>query len=212
MKSAMTTCFVRLRNVPLAARMWPLAICVLLSSCAYHFGSSNRSLPGGYTKVSVPIFKNSTGEVGVETYFTTAMIEELERHDLAEVTGEHDAQVELQGTIQNIRYERGAYQPIPSDTSSGGQPNPDLIPLGTALAKEYYISVSTEVKLVRRSDQKVLWSNTFNSRRQYPAPYITTIGLNSANALYNHSARLQNIATMAKEMMEQAHNHMTENF
>lgn len=196
MKSAMTKCLSLLSLLLIAA---------LFASCAYHFGSTNRSLPGGYTKVSVPIFKNSTGEPGVETYFTTAIIEELERHDLAEVTGEHDAQAVLQGTIQNIRFDRTAYYQ-PDATSA------ERIPEGTALNKEYYITINAEVKLIRRSDQKVLWSNTFTSRRQYLAPLITTIGLNSANALYNHSARLQNIATMAKEMMEQAHNHMTENF
>ncbi|MEQ1876874.1 MAG: LPS assembly lipoprotein LptE [Bdellovibrionia bacterium] len=164
----------------------------------------DRSLPGGYTKVSVPVFKNGTAETGIESYFTGAMIEELERHGLADVTNEDDSQVVVRGTIQSIRYERGAYQSGDLLTSAGV---PDAV-----LAKEYYINVNAEVKLIRRSDQKVLWSSTFDGRRLYQAPQITTKGLNSANSLYNHSARLQNIATMAKEMMEQAHNHMTENF
>jgi hypothetical protein len=176
---------------------WILALLFLQSSCAYHFGTLKRTLPGGYTKVAVPIFKNSSSEPGIETYFTSAMIEELERHDMADVTGEDDAQVVLEGTIQSIRYERGAYF----------SPEPN-----TALNTEYYINVNTEVKLIRKSDQKLLWSNVFSGRRQYYAPQITINGLKSANALYNHSARLRNLGTIAKEMMEQAHNHMTENF
>lgn len=160
-------------------------------------------MPGGYNKVSVPVFKNATAEPGIESYFTSAMIEELERHGLADVTIEDDAQVVVTGTINSVRYERGAYL----SSTELSQNLPDAV-----MAKEYYINVNALVKLVRKSDQKVLWSSTFDGRRLYQAPQITIKGLNSANALYNHSARLQNIATMAKEMMEQAHNHMTENF
>jgi curli biogenesis system outer membrane secretion channel CsgG len=174
-------------------------------SCAYHFGAIKKSLPGCYNKVSVPVFKNKTQETGIENFFTRAMIEELERNRFADVTNEDEAQVILEGTITDLKYERGAYF---SATDNLGVTLPDQ----TALSKEYYIDVTTELKLVRKADHKVLWSSTYDGQKQYPAPRITTKGLNSANALYNHSARLQNIAAIAKEMMAQAHNHMTENF
>jgi hypothetical protein len=174
-------------------------------SCAYHFGALKRSLPGGYNKVSVPVFKNKTQETGVEAFFTTAMIEELERNRFANVTEDEEAQVVLEGTVTSISYNRGAY-------FSSGDDLGVTLPEGTVLTKEYYVTATTQLRLIRKSDQKVLWVSSYNSEKQYPAPQITIKGLNSANALYNHSARLQIVSALAKEMMAQAHNHMTENF
>src|SRR5687768_11191615 len=100
-------------------------------SCAYHFGALKRSLPGGYNKVSVPVFKNSTQEPGIESFFTTAMIEELERNRFASVTPDEEAQVVLEGTVTSIAYDRGAFF---SQDDLGV-----TLPGDASLAKEYYV-------------------------------------------------------------------------
>jgi hypothetical protein len=186
----------RLRRVFLTALI--LLTLPLLASCAYHFAAAKRALPGGYNRLSIPIFKNRTSEPGIESFFTKAMIEELERNKYAEITTGDDAQVILEGEITGLTYVRGASTEVPN--------------IKVQLATEYRVVISTAVRLVRRSDQKVLWEGLFSGEKQYPAPRITMENLNSANAIYNHSAQLQNIAVLARSMMAQAHSQMTENF
>ena len=175
---------------------------LLFSGCAYRFGLAERRIPGGYELVAVPVFKNETPEVGIETYFTNAMVRELERSKLAKVTDKSHAQVVLEGTVARLRYEKTA-------TVTGASGN---LPNGAALTTEYRIYVTTSLRLRRNSDQKVLWSATFEKETSYLAPKIGVPGLNSANALYNHSAHYQNIALLAVDMMSEAHDRLTENF
>ncbi len=189
-------------------------------SCAYHAGFGERAIPGGYTHIAVPVFKNHTIETGVEVYFTNAMIRELERSKLAKVTNRNDAQVTLEGIVTSVVFVPGAqtvskFNPTmnPNNINDIDTSNPtNPIPYGTALFHEYRILVTIELSLRRNSDQKVLWSGLFNGERKYDAPIVGSPILNSVNAVYNHSAHYQNIALMAGDMMSEAHDRMTENF
>lgn len=173
----------------------------LFSACAYHFTALKRHLPGGYDRVAVPMFKNKSFETGIESYFTAAMIEELERDHFAKVTSRDDAQVILEGNIGSVNYGAGAQVDDPA-----------LVTRDVVLSKEYRIYVSANLKLIRVSDQKILWSGGFSGEKQYPAPQMTIEGLDTSNATYNHSARMDNIKLLARDMMIQAHINMTENF
>lgn len=178
----------------------------LLSGCAYSMGTGERRLPEGYQLISVPVFKNSTQEVGVEVPFTNAMIRELERSQIARVVPKSDAQVVLEGDIQKISYE------VVNQVSCTPETCPIPIPLQTVLNTEYRVLVYTKMQLRRVSDSKILWSEEFNSQKSYLAPKIGLEGLNSANALYNHSARQENLSSMAVDIMAEAHGRLTENF
>ena len=173
------------------------------SSCAYHWGNPQRSLPGGYDRIAIPVFINQTFEPGVEAFFTGSLVEEVERNRLAKVVTKDESQVLVEGAVSKITYERGA-------ELGGGSFG--KLPSGTVLTKEYRIFVDVNLRLIRRSDGKVLWAGTFTGERRYPAPQITIPRLNSADALYNQSARMQNIRILAQDMMAKAHANMTENF
>jgi len=192
-----------------------LALCFLaislvgLSGCAYSMGVGDRRLPEGYTLVSIPVFRNSTQEVGVEVPFTNAIIRELERSQIAKVVSKSDAQVVLEGNIQKIQYD--VANQITCDAAPG-QSCPIPIPQKTVLNTEYRITVETKLELRRVSDNRVLWSEQFTNQKSYLAPKIGIEGLNSANALYNHSARQENLSSMAVDLMAEAHGRLTENF
>lgn len=177
----------------------------VLCSCGYNFGAVKRTIPGAYDRVAVPVFKNATSEVGVETYFTKAMVEEVERGHIGSVVLRDDAQVVIEGEIKSVNYAQGAT--IQRDDQSFKD-----MPRDTVLAKEYRITVETHLQVRRRSDQKVIWSGTFQGERRYPAPQVTRTQENTVNPLYNHSSRHQNIEVMAKDMMAEAYSNMTENF
>lgn len=173
------------------------------SGCGYHLGFRPRKLPGGYDQVSIPVFKNQTSEVGIESYFTNEMIRQLARSGVARVVGKNESPVTLEGIVEDIVFERSA---------KATQNEIIHLPLGAVLTTEYRVLVTTRVRLRRNSDNKVLWESVFQNERAYFAPQLGSAGLNSANALYNQSARHQNIAKMAVDMMVEAHDRLTESF
>ena len=176
-----------------------LGLLGLLSSCAYRWGHSNRGIPGGYRQVHVPMFKNYSMEPGIEALFTSAMIQEIERAKVAKVTDLTEAEVILEGEITDVSF-------TGENLSSSGPT------LGFSQAQQYLVSANVRLVLKRASDRKVLSSSTWNRKRTYLAPRVTQPGLNSVNPLYNQSARRQNLEIVAKAMMSDAHDRMTDNF
>lgn len=192
----------------LAALISRIFICSLMSSliasCAYRFGSPERRIPGGYHLLAVPVFSNKTQEVTIETFFTHSMIMEVEKSSLARVTPKEESQAILMGEITKISYILGTEI---TEKTQGFQ-----LPLGTVLSKEYRIIAEATIRLVRSSDMAVLWEGNVQGEKRYPAPVITKEVLNTANPLYNQSAKIQNIQQMAQDMMAEAYERMTENF
>lgn len=173
--------------------------------CAYHFGKTGRTLPGGYKYLSIPIFKNKTQEPGIEVAFTNAMIQEFERSRIAKVTSESLSDVKLVGELLTIQY-------IPVAQRFQGDGSDPYMPLGTVLNTNYRILITAKVHLVRQADNSEIWVGQFTGERTYVAPQVSIAGVNSVNPLYNLSARRQNIESVAGDMMSEAHDRITENF
>jgi hypothetical protein len=185
-----------------------ILVCAFLSSCAYRYGSPERRIPGGYHLIAVPVFKNKTQEVSIESFFTHSMIMEIEKSSLAQVTSKEESQAILLGEISNVEYVEGTEI---TPTTQGYH-----LPQNTVLAKEYRIKISAQIKLVRSSDMAVLWEGAVAGEKRYPAPVITKTTLNAAqptaNPLYNQSARILNIQQVSQDMMTEAYERLTENF
>lgn len=170
-----------------------------MTACAYRLGSPDRSLPGGYRQVTVPMFKNSSYEPGIEVAFTNALIQEFERARVVRVTEPSQAEVLVEGLIHKVDY-------------TADVPKSDGLPDGAVLSRSYTITVGATVTIRRQSDRSILWQGEFSGAKQYYSPQITATGLNTVNPLYNLSARRQNIDQIAIEMMSEAHDRLTENF
>lgn len=181
---------------------WILALftAFVTGGCAYHLGSADRSLPGGYRQVSIPVFRNLSQEVGIEVSFTNALITEFERSRSGKVVEPAQSEVQIEGEITSLQYL--------SDTNKSG----GTLPTGAVLTTEYQIQAKVKVTVRRVSDRSILWEGSFSRDRTYVAPQVTQAGLNTVNPLYNLSARRQNIEIMASDMMSEAHDRMTENF
>jgi hypothetical protein len=178
-----------------------------LSGCAYHMGYGDRQVPGGYRTVAVPVFKNISHEAGIEVYFTNAFVREMQRERVGTITDKANAQVTLEGTIDQVTYASGS--PI---LGTGFGPAGNGYPNGTVLNSAVRIGVATTLRLRRNSDQKILWEGSFTREQSYSTPRIGYEALSGANALYDHSARYQNIEALATDMMSEAHDRLTENF
>ncbi len=160
-------------------------------------------MPGGFTKVAVPVFKNRSQEPIIETYFTNAMLSEFQKAKIVDVVPQNLAEVVVEGEISQLKYQGQGF------LKAGDLSN---LPRETDLATEYVILLECQIKVRRAHDGYVLWQNRFRGEKTYSAPKITTPGLNSANPLYNISARRQNIESMAQDLMAEAYARMTENF
>ncbi|MBX2993595.1 MAG: hypothetical protein KF681_02195 [Bdellovibrionaceae bacterium] len=178
-----------------------LFLLLLTTGCAYRLGSPDRSLPGGYRQITIPVFRNLTQETGIEVAFTNALIQEFERSRTGRIVEPSQSEVTVEGEITSIQY-------LPGGKKEGG-----TLPSGVVLASEYRILIDAKIILRRVADRAVLWEGNFpNRERTYVAPQVTQGGLNTVNPLYNLSARRQNIEVMAADMMAEAHDRITENF
>ena len=68
------------------------------------------------------------------------------------------------------------------------------------------------LSIKKRNDEKILWNGQFTGERTFSAARIQAAIVNSANPLYNLSARRRNIAVLAQDMVAEANDKMTENF
>jgi hypothetical protein len=175
---------------------------ILLSftGCAYHFGPLRQSLPGDYKEVAIPVFDNRSQMVGIEVPFTNELIQQFQKSKVAEVVSRSDASVVLEGEIESVQFE-----PLGFVEGSG-------LPGNTVLTTQYRILVLIRLGLRKTADNQLLWSQVFKGERVYSAPQIKKEGFNSANPLYNHSAKHINIQAMAKTIMADAHDRIVERF
>lgn len=175
-----------------------LLLIALCSGCAYQFGNQ-RSLPRDAKTVTVPVFKNYTHETGIEAVFTDAMIREIERTGTAQVLPSQRSEVTLIGEIQNIQF-----------VSAGTQTQ--NLPQGTSLNLAYRVLVNLTLTLKKNEGGEVLWTSQFVGERAYNAPRVYDQKLNSANALYNQSSRIETLSQIARDLSLEAFNQMTERF
>ncbi len=184
---------------------------IWLCSCAYQFGYGNRKLPGGYAELSIPVFKNNTSFAGIEPYFTNALIREFESSKVARVIRRNRAPAYIERSVVEVEITPTAQVQGFTDITENNE-DTNYLPGNTVLDTAYRVVVTTLLELRRSSDKAVLWKNTFKNESVYNAPIISVPGVNSANPLYNSSARHQNIELIAKEMMKDAHDRITERF
>lgn len=162
-------------------------------------------MPGGYTQVAIPMFKNQSYEVGIEPYFTNSLIRRFSRSQVARVTEKESSPLLLLGFIDAVQIVNG---PAVDNKASQLTALPDQ----SVLITEYRLLVKTHIILKRKSDDKILWQGAFANEKVYTPPRIGGDIINSANATYNQSVKMETISQLAEDMMAEAHDRMTENF
>ena len=160
-------------------------------------------MPGGYSEVAIPIFKNKSAEVGIEPIFTNAIIRRFARSQVAKVSDKESSPLTLEGTIMQLDTLAGAVEDRTALKT---------LPEHAVLITQYRLVVTANIILKRKSDDKILWQGSFRNEKVYDPPRIGTAIVNSANATYNQSARIQTLSLLAEEMMAEAHDRITENF
>ena len=180
------------------------------SSCAYKMGFEYRPLFDKYYQVAIPIFSNKTQYIGAEPSFTNALVSQFHRSKMIEVTSMAQAPIAVEGYIESIEFRPSAVAAGPKSSLSGR--TAPFLPPNTILVTEYLVIARVKIFLRRTSDKKILWQSDFINEKTYRAPQVGLETVNTANPLYNHSARNRVLQELAETMMSEAHDRMMESF
>jgi hypothetical protein len=179
--------------------------------------------------VAIPVFSNKTQEVGLETYFTDSLRVEFERSHLAKIVSKNDAQMIVEGTITRMLIVPIGAQldytsttlltPNPVINPQTGISSSNPLPSTAILNSQYNITVDVHIDARKASDHSVIWSSDFESQRQFSGALLGTPmsaggvpGVNTSAPLYDQSARQDTVARLARDLMQEAHDRLTENF
>ena len=161
----------------------PLALCLAVA-CGYHMAGSGK-LPGGIQKIAVNVLDNRSGETGVETTMTNAVVIELNRRRKGIVVDMAQAEGILSGTIESLS----------SDTVSHKGSH-------TSLERRVYVTVS--LKLTDPKG-KVLWkANQLQAEQAYPVV--------EGDKPATENNRRQAIAALAQRLAENIYRRLTDEF
>ncbi len=180
-----------------------LSCCI--SSCAYKLSSKVDTLPQNVRVIYAPLFKNVSTEPGLEVYFTNSMKRELLNSKVVKlVDSELDSDAVLYGRVFSVE--------IVSEEGAIEAKDTQFLPKNTILSTTTKITVTVDLRLQRKNSSEVLWSSQFKQSRNYTPPQLTLPVINSANNLYNLSARRQTLETLSEEMMQLAFDRLVDNF
>jgi len=110
---------------------------IFIYGCGYHvMGRGGDSLLSGINSVAVPVFKNDTYRAGVEVIITGAVVDEL--LNSVSIADSEVADAAIEGSIKNYKLDPVSYS-------------------SREVVREYRLTVILSVRLIRKSDSKVLW-------------------------------------------------------
>lgn len=182
-----------------------LVIQFLLFGCSHKLSSYSEKLPEDIKVIVIPLFKNHSTEPGTEVFFTNALKTEVLKSRVIRLTdNESEAEGVLSGKIVSVDV-LASESVIRSDVDK-------YLPYGSILGTSYKVTVTVDLQLKKRGSDKVLWSSNFKQSLDYANPQITLPVINTANNLYNYSAKRQTLDAIAKELMQAAFDRMLENF
>ena len=125
---------------------------VLLAGCGYHSPGSSDSWVGGDARVLyVSLFDNQTAEPYLENYITDALVAELSRSRLVELTENPDlADVRLEGDVKDFSSSALAYGTSDQIT-------------------DYRATMTVAVRLLKKDGNEILWRENLSRGEDYLA-------------------------------------------
>jgi len=194
----------RERGVRFLALVGLLALLPALGGCGY---SLQHRLKEGFQNpqgVYVPVFTNTTDEVGAEKVFTNALIRELQSRGQVTVTSRKPGAYELQGSIDRINYAPAAFTPTPFKGLQDYR----------RLPTEIVLDVDISLRLVDPATGKELWTQKFAGFRRVPGILDRTYNYEAPSSvgLIQQSLIESQYAGIARDVMRDVYDAMVELF
>jgi len=126
-----------------------LFLCGLLTACGYRFAGSG-SFPEGVDTIYVEVMENRTSKIGAERIVTNQLIFEFSRRRENSLVSKLDeADAIFKGSINSLRTQTISRQ-------------------GTAVANEREVTMTVDLKLIKRDGGTVIWAaNGLSDREAY---------------------------------------------
>ena len=133
-------------------RILLILLVLLVSGCGYHVpGASDPWVGGDARVVYIQLFENTTVQPYLDDYMTDALVEELSRSRLFELTENTDAaEVLIGGTIDSFTSNAISYS-------------------STDTITDYRATMGITVKLMQNSNDQVLWQEKMRRSEDYSA-------------------------------------------
>ena len=162
-----------------------LLLAAALSACGYSFRGRQNNLPSDVRTIAIPVFKNLTSELRIESIFTDEVIFQFTRSQMVRVVNEGQADAVLTGEIVEVAVEDVAY--TATETSS-----------------QRRVKITIRAKLTRRRDKKILWQDRrLVQRRNF---------LVSTDPQATEQSKQAAITELAKSVAQTLHDRVFENF
>ena len=156
-----------------------------LFGCGYHFAGTGGQAPGDIQSINVNVLRNQTAEIGIETIFTNAILNEFIRWKRLEVKPANEAEAVLGGSIARIKTQTASH-------------------LTRTRTLETRVTVTLSLTLTRADTDEVLWEN---KKLSYFDEYVET-----ANALNTATLRREAFRRIAEFLAEKIHKDLFEEF
>ncbi len=166
-----------------------LTACILallaLFGCGYHFAGTGGQAPGDIQSIAVNVLGNQTAEIGIETIFTNAILNEFVRWKRLPVKPLNEAEAVLGGSVARIKTQTASH-------------------LTRSRTLETRVIVTLSLTLTRVDTDEVLWQN---KKLSYHDEYVE-----AANALNTNRLRREAFRRIAEFLAERIHRDLFEEF
>jgi outer membrane lipopolysaccharide assembly protein LptE/RlpB len=166
-----------------------LTACILallaLFGCGYHFAGTGGKAPGDIQSIAVNVLGNQTAEIGIETIFTNAILNEFIRWKRLPVKSLNEAEAVLGGSVARIKTQTASH-------------------LTRTRTLETRVIVTLSLTLTRVDTDEVLWQN---KKLSYHDEYVE-----AANALNTNRLRREAFRRIAEFLAERIHRDLFEEF
>jgi len=162
-----------------------LATFLLLLGCGYHFAGTGGQAPGDIQSIAVNVLGNQTAEIGIETIFTNAILNEFIRWKRLPVKPLNEAEAVLGGSVASIKTQTASH-------------------LTRSRTLETRVIVTLSLSLTRVDTDEVLWQN---KKLSYFDEYVE-----AGNALNTNRFRREAFRRIAEFLAEKIHKDLFEEF
>jgi TolB-like protein len=158
---------------------------VAVAACGYNFRGGTSNLPPDIKAIAIPMFKNNSGEIRVETTITDEVIYQFTRSKMLTVVPEDKADAVLKGVIVQVTV---------SDVALTSQET----------SRQRRVSMRISGRLVRTKDKKTVWADRSMTRWE-------TYNV-SGSPQADESAKQEALRELAEELARKMHDRVLENF
>lgn len=182
----------------------PWLLVLLVAGCGYtlkHRVKESFRNPKG---LFVPVFSNTTDEIGAERVFTNALVRELQSRGEMVITHRQEGAYEFQGSVDRITYTPSAL----TQTPFGGLQDYRRLPT------ELVVEVGVSLRLVNPKNKALLWSGSFSGFRRVAGVLTRTRDYEAPSSLglMQQSLVESQYSGIARDIMRDAFDAMVELF